>query len=396
MRLFKNNVFAMLFLFIAVLAFAEGVPEKHPTDNVTIGIPTSTDDKTFTVDTGDGVNNPTITIDMTNKDFDLNKALNVVNAQMSLGDGTNVDTTFVFDVGLGAANPKFRYVAAESALFFANNGVDFKKIGSGGGGGGGVNLLNEANFDCESGDPPNDYTASGGTFDAETNASDIYLGDQSCRWDSSALSQTVRTLAITVPDGLKGRSCSARVQFKTSAADEIIFRVEDSSDVLINEKNVQTSSGWFEEVLFFTCPSSGDMRVELESLVADPAIIRYDNVELGQVGFVNVSQTELIVRAQYDGTTNCNWTTTSSSLAAFGADADCPAITVLHNSVAIDTTDDDLPTLVVNTLPAGRYTLNYDVNWSAASDADITFRLEDNGANLTNFETQFCGGEDPA
>lgn len=400
----KKTITILSILLFSLIAAAQA-PQKIRKNVIQIGIGGSTADKEFVVDVGDGATNPRFVITQADKLFSFNKEVRTVTNSMQLGDGTagadqcvtfdtgdagsnkklcilqtskdaslNVDAMsigdgtaanqeFILDIGAGASNPRIRWNNTDQVLQFSNDGSTFKNIGSGGGGGGGINILAESNFDFESGDPPQNFSATGGTFTAETVAP--AFGLQSGSWNASATSQFLRSEAIAIPEGLKGRACSARIQYKFTGGTvgHLGWRVEDSSDVLIaggedfslTAKNIDPTTDWKEDIIFFTCPSSGDMRIEIESS-ADAALLLTDNWELGKVGFVNVSQNELVTYAYYADTGLCTgWSTTSGTFVDIGTDTDCPSITVESTTQPVDTTDNDLPDLVYPNMEAGKY-----------------------------------------
>ena len=399
----KLGLFISLFLITAV-AYAAISPEKIRKNELQLGIDGSTADKIITMDVGDGAANPKVIVSNTSKDFSFTKLIKTIADTIGVGDGDAtgdqclefdtgdagsnkkvciLDTTkdakinvdglimgngsaadqeFVIDIGLGASNPRIKWDDATGKLTFSNDGSTFKPIGSGGGAGG-INQLEENNFDCETGDPPIDYTSTGGTFVSET--TNPGFDSASCSWNASATTQFVRTVAPTIFEGLQGRSCSARIQYKWNGGTpgDLTWKVETSAGVFIagaangvDGKDLAPSSIWAEDTLFFTCPSSGDYRIEFES-TADAALLLFDNVELGKVGFTNVNQTVLVANASYTSTTNCVWTRTNVAFGVFGTDVDCPAITVIQSTFAVNTSDDDLPTLKFDNLPEGNYLL---------------------------------------
>jgi len=207
-------------LLVSGLAFASGVTQKWGTDTLQFGNSGSTDSKRFIVDTGDGSNNPTITIDMTDKDFDFNKALNIVANQVKLGD--------------------------------SNDGVAFKKIGSGGGGGGGVNLLAELNFDFEAGLV--EWTNTGGTFVLEETTP--MFGEGSAVWTVQAPGNTLATALVPLPDGILGRTCSVAFDYKYTSGDIRLNILDQTATVIHENINVPTSDGSRTFQYYFTCPTA--------------------------------------------------------------------------------------------------------------------------------------------
>lgn len=419
---FKSRTFkwmgALTVIMVAIAAYA--IPDKRPFDQTILGKGSSTAPKQIEFNTGDSPNNVTLQVDdsrngslNTNQmtlgdgtstgqslifdqgaapnfslDVDTSQNVNMETLNLTIGQGTDVDQTITFDKG--GTNSFIRYNSAQSRLTFSNDGVSEKAIGSGGGGGGGINVLTDNNFDFEVGDPPQDFTSTGAAvFAAETGAP--AFGDQSGSWDASATGEFLRSAAVAIPEGLKGRSCSARIQTKWTGGTpgDLAWRIEDSSDVLIaggpdltnTAKNIRVSADWVEDIIFFTCPSSGDMRIEIES-TADAALLLTDNWELGKVGFVNVSQTNLVAQAHYVENGSCTWTHNSSAFIDFAGVSACPAITVDYSSFAVNTADDDLPNIVFDSLPAGTYIVKAKAALaSGAGTTQIAIRVSDGTTN---------------
>ncbi len=413
-------------LMISSVAYAARAPEKIRNDQFQIGLDGSVLDKIITIDVGDGASNPKITITDADKEFDFSKSIKVLtdsmtlgdgnntgdqcftfdigdggsnkqlcildtskiatlNSDITMGDGTSADKEFVFDVGLGANNPRLKWDQSLLRLQFSNDGSMFKNIGSGGGGGG-TNILADNNFDFEAGDPPSDFTATGGTFISESTNPGFGLASGS--WNASASGQFLRSTAVAIPEGLRTRSCSARIQYKWNAGTpgDLGWRVEDSSDVLIaggsgfsgTAKNLDSSSNWREDNIFFTCPSSGDMRIEIESS-ADAALILTDNWELGRFDFIEVSQSAIVASAYYPATTDCLWQRDNVSVGAMTADSDCPSIIFRDGTGNINTADNDLPDIVITDAKPGIYTVEafIPIQYSITSSVTMTWSIAD-------------------
>lgn len=340
---------------LAVFVMAAGVPEQFATDLLKLGRPSSSDDKVIEINTGDGASNPKITVDMTNKDFDFNKALNIVETQLKLGKGVSEDLLMVFDVGAGASNPVFKWDSTAGALSFANDGVNFKKIGSGGGsGGGGINLLAESNFDFEAGTTV--WGASGGTFALDTTTP--LNGDASGTYDASAAAQTFSSAAIAVTEAFNGRTCTVDGLYRwpSGVQDDLTFEVYDGTSVIASVNPVPTTTETRPlNFPFFSCPSSGTLQFRITSN-ADAALIELDDIFLG-VGrnTLSISQTELVAFAKYPATASCTWSVSSTTFADFPADTDCSPIQVDFATYEVDLTENDLPQISFSNLPAGTY-----------------------------------------
>lgn len=280
----KHWIFSLIF-FVACVAFAAKITEN----NLLIGKPGSSADKVIEFDVGDGANNPTIVVDNTDKDFDFNKAMNIAGDLLKVGDGTNTTKEVVFDIGAGSSNPRFRWNSSFNVLEFSTDGSSFKKIGSGSGGASGVNVLQDNNSDFETGTPPTDWTASGGTFISETSAP--LFGGQSGSWDASALNQTLDSVLAPITSGFLGRTCQVAIEYKyasgTAGDYQLVARQYDDSlateiDVAVIDLTV-TGTTSQPATLFFTCPDdvADDLRVRIQAKVANPGIIVVDDAFAG-------------------------------------------------------------------------------------------------------------------
>lgn len=376
-RFNKFNIFLLIALFTG-LAFAAGVPERFPTDIIQFGKNSSTDDKQIIIDTGDGVNNPTITVDDANTDFTFNQDVNVTGNNFNLGDGTNTNKVWEWDIGAGAANPKYRYSQADASLQFANDGVNFRNIGAGSGGGGGINFLQDFNSDIEAGSPPNNWSVTGGVFTSET--TEPLFGKQSGSWDASALGQTLRSNIVALSPGFAGavgQTCQATVYYKYTGSDgDLSLQVLDQTTTVIAEIPLPATTG--DEVkqgeIFWDCQTLADSaQFGFEAEVADPALLIYDNVFLGTgKQTLSISQTEVIGEMFADG--SCLWSSTAASYSDFTPDGAC-----ILTSNGKATTTAGLPQINFAFLPPGKYEVSFTsfFNFNVANATTCRYRLVD-------------------
>ncbi len=241
-------------------------------------------DKELVFNVGDGASNPSITIDATNKDFTLNKALKVGNALLQLGTGSPADVEIELDYGLGgAANPKLIYKSADDAWFFRNaNGVD-KRIGSGGGGG--KNVFNQlTNPGFEDGVTSN-WTASGLVPTELTNAADVGIGLKSARIDCSGAGQyyeaDLETFANVVVDGF---SCQA--DFKYKGGDALWdVKILDGAAAVVASDTLSASTDWRDaNSIYFRCDALGSDQAKIRfECTGDAAQLDLDEVYLGNM-----------------------------------------------------------------------------------------------------------------
>lgn len=210
------------------------------------------------------------------------------------------------------------------------------------------------------------------------------FGTASGDWDPAADNDTLSSNSVTIPDGLHNRPCHGRIHYNwNGTSSNYTFRVTDGTNTLV-ETDLVPYGSWARQDLAFTCPSSGSIRLQLEAN-ADASAIELDNAFLGMdTRSVNVSQTELVTHAKFAATTNCEWSSSSSSLAAFGADAQCPALTVEVGGIATPTASaGGTPEVGFSDLPEGKYVVTaiFTADGSSGSGENISFSLNDGTNN---------------
>lgn len=415
----KRNKFlslAMALVFTTTQTFAASIGD----DNVDLGKTTSTGDKSITfkgptsskklkgsqagalgyngnsLSIGDGANtaNKTFTFDKgaSSPFFQYNfstgaidtgnlSILNHTGNELYVGDGTNTNKVLKFNKG--TSSPEIRYNSSTGKLQFTNDATTYKDIGSGSGGGGGTNLLQDFNFDFEAQNPPQNWTASGGTFVAET--TDPLFGLQSGSWDSSASAQTLSSSLVTIEKGFIGKKCTADIEYKwpSGVAADLSFQVVDQVPNVLATVNLEPTTGINTRKAFlaFDCPSvaTDQLRVRLLSNVANPALIVVDNAFVGvNKSTVNVSQALFAGESYWNSTASCTWSRTSATLGPVGATAACPGPTIVDSTVGTWlTTDTDLPRQTITNLPAGKYRATFWTQQSASANAATALAIND-------------------
>ena len=202
------------------------------------------------------------------------------------------------------------YVTANGINEQLSEAIATGKIG-GAGSGGGINILSQSNPGCEFGTPPDNYVVSGGTLTSET--TNIGLGAASCSWDPSASGQTFQTATVAIPQALRGGRCDAKFYYQWNGTQgDLVARVEDGSGNL-QGKEVTLIPGtlWTPAQIFFTCPNSGDLRIEIES-TADTSAVLSDVFELGKVNITSAVPTNETFQNILSADININ--TTAGSL----------------------------------------------------------------------------------
>jgi hypothetical protein len=295
------------------------------------------------------------------------------------------------DVEIQMGEGRLKWDSATSKMQFSNDsGSSIKDIGSGGGAGSGINLLSgDGNADFETGNPPANWTASGSSTFVQDIATQLF-DVQSGVWDASAASENLDSNLFPVPVGLEGNQCIALINYKweAGAAGDIALQALDSGGSILAAGDLDPTTGQVREgFVVFTCPTAESVRLRLTS-TANAAAITIDNAHLGSnIREINVASSELALYAKYETTSACTWTKSGAAMEPFSTDTDCPAISVISSGsgIVVDTTDDDLPTLELTTLPPGKYELVVDITGNiTGANAAATFSIRDSGTQLNN------------
>ena len=361
----RRNIIILLFLACGV-ALAAGVTERFPADVIQFGKNSSTDNKQIIFDTGLGVNNPSITVDGSGGNFvEINKQFNVVDDLFKFGSGATGDQVMEFDIGSGASNPKFKWEQSLSSFSFSNDGLNFKKLGSGsGGGGGGVNALAENNFDFETGSPPTDFVANGGSLVAAT-ATPIF-GEQSGAYTATAIGHFLDSAAGPITFGFVDQTCQAEIfyHYPTGADADYkmqVIQFDDSgaAEVLVTELDLDVTTKPRKAHLVFSCPDdqADTLKIRIISNVASPNAIELDQYFVGTGrNTIAISQAEEYGSAHWAPVLNCAWITNSTVATHWAlfdnVDSDCNNPTTTGKAIPNPT---KIPVLRLERLIPGRY-----------------------------------------
>lgn len=168
-----------------------------------------------------------------------------------------------------------------------DDGSNLKTVGSGSSGSGLMNLLTNPGFEdgISSG-----WTNSGGTYGA---AGTPLWETVSASFDSTTTGQYVESTAIAVPDALKGTDCLASIMWLGGDANYQLDVMDGSSVSLLNGNlyTFSTQTSRKTAKVYFTCPSSGSVKIRVAS-TANGAAIVLDQAHLGQTDSVGVSSSK--------------------------------------------------------------------------------------------------------
>jgi hypothetical protein len=278
----------------------------------------------------------------------------------TLGDGTNASNKS-FRVKVSGGYRDLRYNVGSGKWEFTEDGSLYSEIGSGGGGGGGgAGIILNLNSGFEEG--TTNWTASGGTFTTTTTAADVGFDTTAGSWDPSAASQTLSNDLVTIPSGLQSKPCSLSWYYKGGDAN-YKAQVFDGTNVVAESSAFTTQSTYSNrQILYFTCPSSGQMRARFISS-ADAALIYLDDVRLGQEGIFEVQPDPVVSRVELQLGNGGGGTRTSIR-----------RWTNVVENIGTDITYTDSATngaeFLINT--SGLYAISWSVRASAAVDVCIT------------------------
>lgn len=214
--------------------------------------------------------------------------------------------------------------------------------------------------------PTPGWATSGGAFSVSTTSGNFRSGLRGGVFNSSAASQTLTSSANTLSAGNNQVSC----WFKTTATD-YKFQAWDGTNVLA-EQTIPALSQFTKLVLNVGMSSPAALRARVIS-ASDAADLIVDDCMSGEADNVGtVSQASFVGSAVHPATTNCAWTTTSTSYGNFSVDSDCPTPTIAGSALAPST---KIPGIRFSSLPPGEYLV-----MAKAAFRDIT--LDTNGCGF--------------
>lgn len=206
------------------------------------------------------------------------------------------------------------------------------------------------------------WTSSAGSYAVVSSGSNLLFGLVSATWDAAASGNTLTSTAITIPNGMYGRSGTASCLILTpSGTATHTIEAYDGTNIL-SSVTITSSTAPSRNSVNFVFPSSGSISLRIQAHANEP-LIAIDNCFLGPAEGYNlgtVSQASFIGSAYIAGTASCIPTRTSTSVGAFSTVAACPGPTIVSNPGpgTIQTTDADLPQFTVTGLPPGKYRVN--------------------------------------
>lgn len=132
-----------------------------------------------------------------------------------------------------------------------------------------------------------DWTKTGGTWALQSSGSKLGFGKGSLCWDSNAAGQKLQSTLVAIPNALKGKNGEMKISILTptgTATHKV--RVTDGTNTIGGSGNeisvVTLASGFQQHSINVPIPTSGSMRLELESVASNEPEICLDIGYLGE------------------------------------------------------------------------------------------------------------------
>jgi hypothetical protein len=218
----------------------------------------------------------------------------------------------------------------------------------------------------------------GATMSVTRTTTTVIEGDAEFTVDGAATSDTADFTTDTFQLGLSGQNCVASFTYDGDASLYTArARIGSSNVASLALSNV--ASGTQRVNINFPCGDGASaMVLRIENTGAAGAAFRMDSLYVGlATNLTQVAQATEFGTATHAATLNCQWTTTSTTLVNFAADADCPAATVTGEA---STPGTRIPGITFASLPAGNYQLvatGYFGPIATSPNAEMRFVLSD-------------------
>lgn len=141
---------------------------------------------------------------------------------------------------------------------------------------GATNLLENPGFEAGRG---RWVASTPATVTLATNGSNLLVGKGSAVFDATASAQFIESQLYAIPEGLKGRNCLARIQYKGGDTN-LTFKLINDASVELMSVTLAVASTMTPATLNFGCPTSGSVKIRVES-TGDAALLALDQAYLG-------------------------------------------------------------------------------------------------------------------
>lgn len=201
-------------------------------------------------------------------------------------------------------------------------------------------------------------------------------GKKSAKLTTSSQSGNFWFQSVTPTIQMQGMNMEYGMAVKTSVSGIQVCALQAGS-VVGSCSTVVADNVWRYYSVNYPGPSSGTVGVTLYAASGVTGDIYVDDTYVGQARNIgNVAQAQFIGSLKYAGTANCTWSSSSTTLAAFSADTDCPSASVTGSVSAPGT---KIPGAVVSNLAPGTYkvTIKTAIGKTGTQDAVVAAAVND-------------------
>lgn len=231
------------------------------------------------------------------------------------------------------------------------------------------------------------WTNSGGSFSLVTSGGNFLgIGRTNATWQASASGQYLESETVTVPVALQGKACSASIMTFGGDANLQLQPFDGSNNALATALTLQAQTIATPAQVTFRCPSSGSVKFRLQSTAAS-ALIALDSGHLGDQGLYQVAQAQVLGTITMTGCSG-NWSTTSTTMAAFSAQTGCTYATT-GAALAPST---NIPAIKFASVPPGEIWLEYEGfigSGGTSSSNNVQFQFTD-GTNAAREKSWYA------
>lgn len=223
-------------------------------------------------------------------------------------------------------------------------------------------------------------TASGGSLTRGTTTPLNGDTGTECVIDASASGQTYTFAMNTLGQDLKGQNCEVKFVYEGDASLYKAYVKQGSSQSTTDLQLTNPTASQPVSINFPCGDLSTATTLVIESTSASAAAFSTAKVYAGlATNLGSVAQASFVGSLKYTGATNCNWSTNSTSYAAFAADTDCSTAVLVSGSGTPSAPGTKIPGVVFSNLGPGTYkvTANFAGYKGGTVDASVRFAIND-------------------
>jgi hypothetical protein len=194
--------------------------------------------------------------------------------------------------------------------------------------------------------------------------------------------------SFTVPANASGSFLNFSLAYHVSsgtyaANDAFLYIFDDTNDAIVHRQALTHTSSTVKQYVsggFLAGATSYKVVIHVASASSSSYALEIDSIRIWNpaASIMNVSQASFVGESYIASTTNCQWTRSSTTVGAFGTDADCPGPTIVKSYIGSwQITDSDLPRQTINNLPPGEYEVTIIANVAMSTAQNMSLAISD-------------------